>query len=224
MKDKKSRENRRKLLKSIAAGSGAIVAGKSLPETWSRPVVDSVMLPAHAQTSPTSPTETRIYSDTGGIGENTYGEDNTLLAEAFDMLVPTANAGKGGPSDFYICISILLSSVGGIASVVWKSPNGNSYRRGDITLDSDLRGQGTITARYPDDISSDQDCLDLFEECGDECLTRPCRIDASNPDVARFEIQNREGGWPGIDVGRSESCGPEPVLNGNCPGGNGGPV
>ena len=47
-----SDKSRRKLLKSIAAGSGAIVAGKSLPESWSRPVVDSVMLPAHAQTSP----------------------------------------------------------------------------------------------------------------------------------------------------------------------------
>ena len=46
-----SDKSRRKLLKSIAAGSGAIVAGKSLPESWSRPVVDSVMLPAHAQTS-----------------------------------------------------------------------------------------------------------------------------------------------------------------------------
>jgi hypothetical protein len=55
MKDKKSNERRRKLLKSIAAGSGAIVAGKSLPESWSRPVVDSVMLPAHAETSPQTP-------------------------------------------------------------------------------------------------------------------------------------------------------------------------
>ena len=51
MTDKKSSESRRKLLKSIAAGSGAIVAGKSLPESWSKPVVDSVMLPVHAQTS-----------------------------------------------------------------------------------------------------------------------------------------------------------------------------
>ena len=52
MKDEKSNESRRKLLKTIAAGSGAVIAGKSLPENWSRPVVDSVMLPAHAQTSP----------------------------------------------------------------------------------------------------------------------------------------------------------------------------
>ena len=42
---------RRKLLKSIAAGSGAVVAGKSLPESWSKPVIDPVMLPAHAATT-----------------------------------------------------------------------------------------------------------------------------------------------------------------------------
>ena len=52
MSGKKSTDNRRKVLKSIAAGSGAIIAGKNLPESWSRPIVDSVMLPAHAQTSP----------------------------------------------------------------------------------------------------------------------------------------------------------------------------
>ena len=45
MKDKESIENRRKLLKSIATGSGAIIAGKNLPENWTKPVVDSVLLP-----------------------------------------------------------------------------------------------------------------------------------------------------------------------------------
>ena len=45
---------RRRLLKAIAAGGGAVIAGRSLPETWSRPVVDSLALPAHAQTSPLS--------------------------------------------------------------------------------------------------------------------------------------------------------------------------
>ena len=56
MTDKKSNESRRQLLKSIAAGSGAVIAGKNLPEKWTKPVVDSVMLPAHAQTSPSTPT------------------------------------------------------------------------------------------------------------------------------------------------------------------------
>ena len=51
MHEKKSSESRRKLLKSIAAGSGAVVAGKSLPENWTAPIVDSVVLPAHAATT-----------------------------------------------------------------------------------------------------------------------------------------------------------------------------
>lgn len=44
-------KSRRTLLKSIAAGGGAVVAGKTLPDTWKKPVIDSVMLPAHARTS-----------------------------------------------------------------------------------------------------------------------------------------------------------------------------
>ncbi len=53
MTDNKSNDSRRKLLKSIAAGSGAVVAGKSLPESWSKPIVDSVLLPVHAETTST---------------------------------------------------------------------------------------------------------------------------------------------------------------------------
>jgi hypothetical protein len=89
MADKKSIENRRKLLKSIVAGSGAIVAGKSLPEKWSRPVVDSVMLPAHAQTS------NQVYSsplaDIGMNGQQIGG--NSLFARLADGLIPEADAG-----------------------------------------------------------------------------------------------------------------------------------
>lgn len=64
MSDKKHGDSRRKLLKSIAAGSGAVVAGKSLPESWSKPIVDSVMLPAHAATTDdgTAPTECPVCS------------------------------------------------------------------------------------------------------------------------------------------------------------------
>ncbi len=51
MTNKKPTDSRRKLLKSIAVGSGAVVAGKSLPESWSKPVVNAVALPAHALTT-----------------------------------------------------------------------------------------------------------------------------------------------------------------------------
>lgn len=42
---------RRKLLKSVVAGGGAVTVAKMLPDQWARPVVDSVMLPSHATTS-----------------------------------------------------------------------------------------------------------------------------------------------------------------------------
>jgi len=63
--NKNTEGSRRKILKSMAVGSGAIIAGKSLPDTWVRPVVDSVILPAHAQTSTTT---LFAIGDTGPCG------------------------------------------------------------------------------------------------------------------------------------------------------------
>jgi len=88
MTDKKSSESRRKLLKSIAAGSGAIVAGKSLPDTWSRPVVDSVMLPAHAQTSALTYFTDNLMAENNG---QQHGE-STLFARFSNHLIPEAHA------------------------------------------------------------------------------------------------------------------------------------
>lgn len=42
---------RRVVLKSIVGGGGALLAEKSLPKKWTKPVVDTVLLPAHAVTS-----------------------------------------------------------------------------------------------------------------------------------------------------------------------------
>ena len=79
MTDKKSSESRRKLLRSIAAGSGAVVAGKSLPESWSRPIVDSVMLPAHAQTSALS-----CSPDPQTVVDDGSGTSTDAIAIVFD--------------------------------------------------------------------------------------------------------------------------------------------
>lgn len=57
MSVKKSNDSRRKLLKSIAAGSGAVVAAKTLPESWTKPVVNTVLLPTHAQATNTEEDE-----------------------------------------------------------------------------------------------------------------------------------------------------------------------
>jgi hypothetical protein len=45
----KHAERRRKLLKGLAAGGGAVTASKLLPESWGKPILDAIVLPAHAQ-------------------------------------------------------------------------------------------------------------------------------------------------------------------------------
>ena len=42
---------RRRLLLSLSVAGGALATGKMVPEKWVAPVVDSVLLPAHAQTT-----------------------------------------------------------------------------------------------------------------------------------------------------------------------------
>ena len=85
---KAEQQARRKLLKGIAAGSGAFVAGKSLPESWSRPVVDSVILPVHAQTSASnfSSTIALVFDDSAP------GSNNMLAGLVNDAIAgETAN-------------------------------------------------------------------------------------------------------------------------------------
>lgn len=43
---------RRRLLKATLVGGGAAAAMKTMPDQWARPVIDSVVLPAHGETSP----------------------------------------------------------------------------------------------------------------------------------------------------------------------------
>ena len=97
MTDKnKTVENRRKLLKSVAAGGGAIIAGKTLPEKWTRPAVDSVMLPAHAQTSGRGP-----YS---GTLVAALATDN-MFAQAIDAMVPQAHAQQNSEFNIKWCVT-----------------------------------------------------------------------------------------------------------------------
>jgi len=98
MSDKNSNKisARRKLLKGLIAGSGAVVVGKSLPENWSRPVVDAVMLPAHAQTS--GPTAFTGSSTVVSLPQDSH------FARVVDGLINEAHAAEVILSANGICI------------------------------------------------------------------------------------------------------------------------
>src|SRR5438132_5115055 len=55
--DLDKKQGRRDVLKGgVVVGGAAVAAALSLPKKWTRPVVEAVVVPAHAQTSPGSPT------------------------------------------------------------------------------------------------------------------------------------------------------------------------
>lgn len=68
-------ERRRKTMRRILAGGGLIAGSQALPEKWAKPVIDSVILPAHAAASPgvTTTTGPTTVAPTTTPDCSTYG-------------------------------------------------------------------------------------------------------------------------------------------------------
>ena len=58
----KNCNSRRKLI-TVLAGSGAVASGFAIPAKWTRPVVESLIVPAHADTSSQGPSDARLKED-----------------------------------------------------------------------------------------------------------------------------------------------------------------
>lgn len=206
--------SRRKLLKSLAAGSGAIVAGKSLPESWSRPVVDSVMLPAHAETSPSSGPFAGGVTQNGGMLET-----GSLLAKVTDSLITDANAGIrpacNFDATFYVCVepSADLQSakvtayedygpngVRNAVSYTWASvPVGGSSM--DATIDKNVNGCPDLAHNLIED-------LGLINEAHAEDVIECSLISVTGSAQGSININNVAGGPFNVGPG---SC--NPTLN-----------
>ena len=98
MSDTNAPEGRRRLLKALAVGGGAVVVGNSLPASWTKPVIESVVLPAHAQASGGAAltdedffTAVALWFSDEGTATSTYGHISTWdvsavtnMSSAFD--------------------------------------------------------------------------------------------------------------------------------------------
>jgi len=218
-----SNENRRKLLKSIAAGSGAVIVGKNLPSSWSRPVVDSVMLPAHAQTSGA------VYSGSAIVVASADGGSNdSLLSGIVDATVNEATAGGPQPDVYrwYACVTI----VGNAANIVVAGLNWHAWdcaaagtenvagmiRRGTIMLDDNGYGEGSVSASGPSDWWQNCDGSNGVPTWGPpepQQQTRPARIVSVTDNMVVLEIAAGEGQNPIINVPRTMGgCHPEPTV------------
>jgi len=145
---------RRKLLKSALLGGGAAVAMYSAPERWTRPVIESVSLPAHAQTS----LELGEGPWAGGSPldgvMNTPVRGRTLAGRVADILVPSAHALVQEPPLCSAMFNICISGTGtGNEIAVRSGFMGSMADDRTVPLDSNLKfafnfGDYNVTGKY----------------------------------------------------------------------------
>lgn len=97
-------EDRRKAVKNILAGSG-VVAGAATSSQWAKPVVDSVLLPAHAQTS-----DMIVLAGNAGVTPRLASQDKieSKAESVLDFFIGTANA-QAEPSLAGACLTMTVT-------------------------------------------------------------------------------------------------------------------
>ncbi len=142
------REDRRRALKSAMTAAG--IAGVA---TWSKPVVESIVLPAHAETSPSEPVSmSGSLTDTNTLGRapSTGGTGN-LANAVLGSVVGTAHAAVGTPPDtstnalvaFDHCISLEFPNGVAPGNTVNVSISGPDFDGQDIGGDADVNANGS---------------------------------------------------------------------------------
>lgn len=95
-------EARRRLLKTLAAGG---VAGAALPAQWTKPVIEAVILPAHAQA-----TSGTVVGGGGGGGAPGPAPTGSVGESILNFFVSPAQAGSCVSMGYCIQISVAHTS------------------------------------------------------------------------------------------------------------------
>jgi hypothetical protein len=111
------------------------VGAATLPQRWTRPVVDSVLLPVHAQATGGVFGGAGLGVTGGGmfgmVGETHYaqGPAHRLL----DAVIPSAHAGTMVPSEPTATVCAILS--GNMMTVQFQRSQNNAFREGTLNID-----------------------------------------------------------------------------------------
>ncbi len=126
---------RRKLIKTIAAGGGAVAVGKTIPKEWTSPIVESITLPAHAQ---------RTEETVGGQGSAGGFLTSAPGGSIMDYFIDTAHAlvpcGGDLPGSLPICF-FLIGGLPGTYQFLWN----NAVVAGSVSAGGTLSSE-TFTA------------------------------------------------------------------------------
>ena len=108
--EKETGSGRRRLLKGLAAGSAVIAGQEVLPEKWSKPLVDAVVLPAHAQLTTGDGAQVSSDDDEEGTDDGAAdspddlqgvdaSDDATDLTDQDDTIVEDGGTDGGDATD-----------------------------------------------------------------------------------------------------------------------------
>jgi hypothetical protein len=131
MKKNATDHSRRRVFKALLGAGGAVATANALPDRWTRPVVESVLLPAHAQA--TTPLVNGTFTGTATANE-VFGGGPVL-----DFLVPAAVA--NGITSFVVevCLNITNSVADAQLSL---------FNAGPPLFDALLSGSGALGTTY----------------------------------------------------------------------------
>jgi len=111
---------RRRALKSTLLVGGIVGSSTALPAKWTRPIIDNVILPSHAQTTtpaaanlgteekpePT-PTINYFYDNTNtDLVSSPPGARRNIAERVLETMIPSASAIQAAVTRYYICMAI----------------------------------------------------------------------------------------------------------------------
>ena len=148
--------SRRKALKKIAIGGTLAVGASSLPSQWAKPIVDEIMVPAHAQTSPPP----RTTQDPCSYFISCYfvepAEEEELRLEFEGTYECPEDVDPDDLTGVMVDITVLDSSPSN-----WPCPGNTS-----VALDSEAKASGIV---FPcDGFQRDPDTLEIKVEFQDK--------------------------------------------------------
>ncbi len=181
---------RRKALKNIAIGGGVFGASQLNTEKWLKPVVNSVMLPAHAATTDNTGSSSGGVTTTaapllrfsltqtlrGNIGAQTAQKQSTLN-QLQELLIPTAHA-------------VVINS--DVTEYYLGQISGNLYQFEAVNTRS-YNGQIDLVVSYGDQISIGQTVVMARNACGQPSKSETVQLQSVTAGgTAVLNLVNRE--------------------------------
>lgn len=140
MSQERKLDRRAVLRRSLGIAAGAAVLA---PTQWKKPIVDSVLLPAHAQTSvPPSTTVPGFKTPTGG------GPDSVIINAASETRTPSGGTSVDSLSQLTVAACVTMAGLSVTCSAV-ADLGGTSVNLGSSTSTSGSTGAFSNTINVP---------------------------------------------------------------------------